>query len=112
MTLTDEELQRRATLPGYPRSARYPARFLLENLMGPNPLCQVEALSEVMTFRPGMRVLDLGCGTALSSIFLAKEFGVQVWATDLWVKPTENLARIVEHGVADQVFPIYAEAHA
>ena len=33
---------------------------------------------------PGMRVLDLGCGKGLSSIFLAKEFGVQVWAADLW----------------------------
>jgi SAM-dependent methyltransferase len=112
MTLTDEELQRLATLPGYPRSAKYSARFLLENVMGPNPLWQVEALAEVMTLRPGMRVLDLGCGSALSSIFLAKEFGVQVWATDLWVKPTENLARITEQGVAERVFPIYAEAHA
>jgi hypothetical protein len=33
-----------------------------------------------------MRVLDTGCGTALSSIFLAKRFGVEVRATDLWVK--------------------------
>ena len=32
--------------------------------------------------RPGMRVLDLGCGTAISSIFLAKEFGLQAWAAE------------------------------
>jgi hypothetical protein len=48
----------------------------------------------------------------LSSIFLAKEFGVEVWATDLWVKPDENLRRAAEAHVEDQVHPIYAEAHA
>lgn len=111
MSLTDDELQRRATLDGYPLSAKYSTRWLLDNNMGPNPVWQIEALAQVMSFRPGMRVLDLGCGTALSSIFLAKEFGVQVWATDLWIKPTENLARIEEQGLADRVFPIYAEAH-
>ncbi|GAA2759067.1 cyclopropane-fatty-acyl-phospholipid synthase family protein [Actinopolymorpha rutila] len=80
--------------------------------MGPNPAWQAEALAEVMPFKTGMRVLDLGCGTALSSIFLAKEFGVEVWATDLWIKPIENLRRVTEAGVEGQVHPIYAEAHA
>ncbi len=80
--------------------------------MGPNPIWLAEALAEVMPLRPGMRVLDMGCGTALTSIFLAREFGVQVWATDLWVKPSDNLPRIIEQGVADQVFPIYAEARS
>jgi cyclopropane fatty-acyl-phospholipid synthase-like methyltransferase len=43
-------------------------------------------------------------------VFLAKEFCVQVWATDLWVKASENHQRICEAGVADRVFPIHAEA--
>ena len=59
-----------------------------------------------------MRVLDLGCGKGLSSIFLAKEYGVQVWATDLWIDASENFGRICEAGVEDRVFPIHAEAHA
>jgi cyclopropane fatty-acyl-phospholipid synthase-like methyltransferase len=80
--------------------------------MGPNPIWLAEALAEVMPLRPGMRVLDMGCGTALTSIFLAREFDVQVWATDLWVEPTENLKRIVEQGTGNRVFPIYAEARA
>jgi cyclopropane fatty-acyl-phospholipid synthase-like methyltransferase len=41
-----------------------------------------------------MRVLDLGCGRALSSIFLRKEFEVEVWAVDLWFSASENLQRI------------------
>lgn len=80
-------------------------------MMGPNALWLAESLSQVFEFQPGIRVLDLGCGRALSSIFLAKEFGVQVWAADLWIKPTENLSRIEDAGVADRVFPIFVEAH-
>jgi cyclopropane fatty-acyl-phospholipid synthase-like methyltransferase len=54
----------------------------------------------------------MGCGRAISSIFLAKEFGVQVWANDLWISASDNWGRIREAGVADRVFPIHAEAHA
>jgi cyclopropane fatty-acyl-phospholipid synthase-like methyltransferase len=36
-----------------------------------------------MDLKPSMRVLDLGCGRAMSSIFLHREFDVQVWAVDL-----------------------------
>ena len=59
-----------------------------------------------------MRVLDLGCGRALSSIFLRREFGVQVWATDLWFSASENLQRIRDAGVEDGVFPIHADARS
>ena len=62
--------------------------------MGSNPLWMTEWLCERLDLQPGMRVLDLGCGYAKSSIFLAREFGVQVWATDLWVPATENWQRI------------------
>lgn len=95
----------------YPRSAAYSGRWMVDGGMGPNPVWQAEALTEVMALEPGMRVLDLGCGAALSSIFLAKEYGVEVWATDLWVKPDENLRRVADAHVGDKVHPIYAEAH-
>jgi cyclopropane fatty-acyl-phospholipid synthase-like methyltransferase len=71
-----------------------------------------EWLAEAMDLRPGMRVLDLGCGRAASSVFFRREFGVQVWATDLWCSPTENLQRIRDAGVADGVFPLRADARA
>jgi cyclopropane fatty-acyl-phospholipid synthase-like methyltransferase len=35
------------------------------------------------------RVLDLGSGKGSTSVFLAKEYGVQVWAADLWIEPSE-----------------------
>src|ERR1700735_2865332 len=67
----------------YRRSNAYDPQWVFANLMGPHPLWLVEALVESLPIEPGMRVLDLGCGTALTSIFLAKEFGARVWATDL-----------------------------
>jgi SAM-dependent methyltransferase len=112
MSLTDMQLRDLYTNEHFPRASRYDWRWVAVNDMGPNALYLAESLSEVMDLTPDMRVLDMGCGRAMSSIFLAKEFGVQVWATDLWTPATENLERIREAGLEDQVFPIHAEAHA
>jgi cyclopropane fatty-acyl-phospholipid synthase-like methyltransferase len=59
-----------------------------------------------------MRVLDLGGGRAASSIFLRREFGVQVWAVDLWCDVAENGERIRDAGVEDGVFPPHADARS
>ena len=94
----------------FPRAAKYDPEWVQKHQMGPNPLWLAEWLCEAMDLRPGMRVLDLGCGKAISSIFLAKEFDVQVWATDLWIKPTDNWTRICEASLQDRVTPIYSDA--
>jgi cyclopropane fatty-acyl-phospholipid synthase-like methyltransferase len=95
----------------FPRSAKYDLEFVRANMMGPNAMKTLEELSGLMNLKPGMRVLDLGCGTGLTSIFLAREFGVTVFATDLWISATENFARFKAMGVDGSVFPIHAEAH-
>ena len=79
--------------------------------MGPNVLWLTESLCEVLPIEPGVKVLDLGCGKAISSIFIAKEFGARIWATDLWIPAAENQRRVVEADVDDLVTPIHAEAH-
>ena len=96
----------------FPRSSKYDPEWVLSNQMGPNALWLTESLCERMTLKPGMRVLDMGCGTAISSIFLAKEFGVRVWANDLWISAEENQERITAAGVEDLVTPVRAEAHS
>jgi cyclopropane fatty-acyl-phospholipid synthase-like methyltransferase len=96
----------------YPRTEKYDANWVRENWMGPHPLWLLEELCQHLTLKPGMMVLDMGCGKGITSVFLAKEFGVTVFANDLWISATDNLKRFEEAGVAEQVFPIHAEAHA
>jgi SAM-dependent methyltransferase len=97
----------------FPRASAYNPEWVLAAVSGAaNPLWLTEWLAEVMDFQPGMRVLDLGCGRAVSSVFLRREFGVQVWATDLWFSPAENLQRARDAGVEDGVFPLRADARA
>ena len=85
---------------------------MLDNAMGPSPLWLAEWLCRDMRLSSDMVVLDMGCGKAVTSIFLAREFGCSVFANDLWISPDENLARITEQGLQRKVFPIHAEAHA
>jgi cyclopropane fatty-acyl-phospholipid synthase-like methyltransferase len=95
----------------FPRATRYHPEWVLASASSAaNALWLTEWLAEALDLRPGMRVLDLGCGRAMSSIFLRREFGVQVWAADLWFSATENLRRIRDAGVEDGVFPIHVDA--
>ncbi|MBA4866934.1 methyltransferase domain-containing protein [Streptomyces sp. PSKA54] len=113
-TTSNDDLTNRLNHPGHPRSNRYDVRWTIENQMGPHALWLLEWLSPALgleELRPDARVLDLGCGRAMTSVFLAREYGFQVVAADLWVKPDENAARIAEAGVADRVLPVFAEAH-
>jgi SAM-dependent methyltransferase len=96
----------------FPRSCKYSPDWVIANGTGSHPLWVTEWLASAMDLRPGMRVLDLGCGRACSSIFLAREFGVKVWATDLWFSATENMLRIRDAGLQENVFPIHADARA
>ncbi len=105
-------MDERLTCEQFPKGSAYHPDWLIAGVSGgANPLWLTEWLSEVLDLRPGMRVLDLGCGRALSSIFLHREFGVEVWATDLWFSASENLQRIRDAGVDRAVFPIHADAH-
>jgi len=97
----------------FPRASQYNPEWVLANASGgANALWLTEWLTTAMDLRSGMRVLDLGCGRASSSIFLRREFGVQVWATDLWFSAAENFQRIIDAGVEDGVFPLHADARS
>jgi ubiquinone/menaquinone biosynthesis C-methylase UbiE len=68
----------------FPLASQYHPEWVIANASGgANALWLTEWLTTALDLRPGMRVLDLGCGRAASSIFLRREFGVEVWATDL-----------------------------
>jgi cyclopropane fatty-acyl-phospholipid synthase-like methyltransferase len=97
----------------FPLASRYHPEWVIGHASGgANSLWLTEWLASVMDLRPGIRVLDLGCGRACSSIFLRREFGVQVWATDLWISAAENLQRIRDAEVDDGVFPLHCDARS
>lgn len=107
-----EDLRALLQRPEFPRSSAYDPDWMLDHQMGPSAVWLVEWLCERMPLTPGMRVLDLGCGKAMTSVFLAREFGVQVHAVDLWMSPDHNLRRAREAGVGHLVCPLKGEAHA
>jgi len=112
MAIRNEELRRLLDQKEFERSRNYDAEWLVDEPMGANPLWLSEWLTRDIVLEPGMRVLDLGCGRAKSSIFLAREFGVQVWAVDLWTEASDNRRLIEEAGVADRVFPLHIDARS
>ena len=98
----------------FPRASTYHPDWVRESASGgANSLWLTEWLAERLALRPAMRVLDLGCGRGASSIFLHREFGVQVWGTDLWFSEEERSQRIRDAGVVDGgVVAIHADARA
>jgi len=99
----------------FPRSNKYDPMWVIKNEMGPHPLWMTEFLVQAFDLKPGMRVLDLGCGKGVTSAFLAKEYGVQVFAVDFdewegWTSTELRWNNAKEHGVEDLVVPIKADA--
>jgi SAM-dependent methyltransferase len=107
-----EALAKAMKNPAWPRSSTYDPVWTFAQAMGPVPIWLAEDLAPRLGLAPGMRVLDLGCGRAATSIFLAREFGVEVVAADLWIDAEGNAARIVEAGVAGLVTAVHAEARS
>jgi SAM-dependent methyltransferase len=97
----------------FPRSNAYHPEWIAATAGGgANSLWLTEWLTSALDLKPGMNVLDLGCGLAASSIFLSREFDVTVWATDLWYSASDNLRCILDAGVGRSVHPIHADARA
>lgn len=94
----------------YFKSEKYDKEFLRRNMMGPNSMVILEELLAGIPLEEGIRVLDLGCGNGLTSIFLAKEYGVQVFAVDLWVPAADNFRRFREWGLEGLAVPLHVDA--
>jgi cyclopropane fatty-acyl-phospholipid synthase-like methyltransferase len=84
-------------------------RFLHENMMGPNAVRLMDELTAQISLSPGMRILDLGCGTGLTSIYLAKKFDVTLFAVDLWIDADANYRRFQQFGLQDNVIPLHLD---
>ena len=88
----------------------YENDWIIKNQMGLNPLLLTEWGFYNYEPKSNSVVFDLGCGKAISSIFIAKEFNCQVFAVDLWIKSTENFNRIKEFGLESKIVPLNCDA--
>lgn len=90
----------------------YKQYFTKEYLMGPNSF---RLLDELIRRKPENmdfgRALDLGCGSALTSMFIANETNAeQVFAFDLWIAASENYRRIQKNYLENKIIPIHGDA--
>lgn len=91
----------------------YKTYISAETMMGPN---SVRVLAELidkypLQLLPDDVILDLGCGTGVTSLIIAKETGARVFANDLWVSAEENGKRFAEWGIGEQITPICENAN-
>ena len=91
---------------------KYRQYFTKDYLMGPNSF---RLLDELIRRKPSdarfHRTLDLGCGFALTSLFIAHETDADtVYAYDLWISATENYRRIRDNRQEDRIIPIHGDA--
>ena len=95
----------------YIKSGKYQTHDLMKRIMGPNPLKLEEELLIEHKIKDGAVVCDLGSGQGLTSVFLAKEYGFKVYATDLWSDPCENARFFEMMGLCEeQIVPVKADA--
>lgn len=96
----------------YTRSQKYDTSVINEKIMGPNPIKLTEELMNENKTPPNSTVMDLGCGMGITSVFLAKEYGFCVFASDLWSNPGENLKFFESMGLdKSRIIPIHADAN-
>ena len=92
------------------RYKKYDINWIIKNQMGFNPLYLTEWGLDTIEPNNNHTILDLACGKAISSIFIANEYNCKVFAYDLWIKPTENLQRVKEFNLESLIIPLHGDA--
>lgn len=71
-----------------------------ETMMEPNSVRVLEELlcKYPLQFKTDDIILDLGCGTGLTSLLIAKETGARVYANDLWIRAEDKWEKICRMG--------------
>ena len=95
----------------YEKVEKYNTDLINQKIMGPNPLKLEEELMKDNPIKAGATVMDLGSGQGITSVFLAKEYGFKVYATDLWSEAEENQKFFSEMGLTkDQIVAVKMDA--
>lgn len=93
-------------------TAFFERSFVLQQLMGPNCLRLAEEILQKAEIGDARRILDLGCGTGLTSMYLASRSSAQIVAYDLWIDATDNFARFRQYDFDARIIPVHGQADA
>ena len=97
----------------FPKANTFPQSAMRARSMGPNPLKLCEELLAITSIPAGYVVLDLGSGAGLTSALMAREYGLTVYAADLWSDPSDNMRFFEECGLTNrQAIPLKVDATA
>ena len=91
----------------FPKASSFDTTLVRSKIMGPNPLKLCEELLCDASIPCGARVCDLGSGTGITSALLAREYGFDTYAVDLWSDPEENRAFFDSLGISRDTIPPY-----
>lgn len=94
----------------YPELEGYTRNEIYQDCFGGGGLYLAARMARTLRLRPNDIVLDLGCGKGSSSIFLAKHYGVNVVALDLWTAADFLEQKISAHGLLDRITAIQMDA--
>ena len=95
----------------YEKTLKYNIDLINQKIMGPKPLKLEEELMSNNKIKENSVIIDLGSGQGITSVFLVKEYGFKVYATDLWSDPEENRRFFAEMGLTDkQIIPVKMDA--
>ena len=95
----------------FPKANSFDATLVRSKIMGPNPLKLCEELLCDARIPCGARVCDLGSGTGITSALLAREYGLDTYAVDLWSDPQDNRAFFDSLSISrDTIHPVQADA--
>lgn len=99
-------MNKRLQLPGSLSS-----EMVQELMMGPSALLLTEELLNECSIKDGMRVLDLGCGRGISSMLIAHNYNLTLFAADLWIEAEENQERFTKFLPDKRIIPVHIDAN-
>ena len=94
------------------RSDNYKHLYTPEYMMGPCSIRLLDELTQRYPLPQQGRILDLGCGTGMSTLFTAHAApDADIFAVDLWISAEDNYRRFTQWNIADRVIPLHANAN-
>jgi cyclopropane fatty-acyl-phospholipid synthase-like methyltransferase len=90
----------------YQELGAYSREECYRDCIGGGGLYLAARMARTMSPKPGEIVLHLGCGRGETSIFLARHFGVQVVALDLWTGASYLNDKFSARGYRNHIVPV------